>query len=176
MDFTLKDGQTLSICEATPADADMLLPFVQQVGSETDNLLFGKGEFTMTTEQERDFLKNMQENPNAFMFIGRIGDEIVSTSQVARVGTRARIAHRGSVAISVKKACWGMGIGTVVMRHLVQTARDMDIELLELEVRADNAAAVHLYEKTGFRQTGTHPHYFKFDYGYRDAVMMQMAL
>ena len=62
------------------------------------------------------------------------------------------------------------------MERLIQYAKDNGIELIYLEVRKDNAAAIHLYEKFGFRQTGTLPAYFKIGNEYIDFISMCLDL
>ena len=47
----LKNGQQLEIRRATAQDADEMLAYLHIVGGESDNLLFGAGEMTLTTEK-----------------------------------------------------------------------------------------------------------------------------
>jgi len=35
--------------------------------------------------------------------------------------------------------------------------------VLDLQVRSDNARAIHLYQKFGFQKLGTHPAFFKIE-------------
>ena len=48
--------------------------------------------------------------------------------------------------------------------------------MINLEVRADNESAIHLYEKYGFRSIGTSPAYFKIGDQYFDFVLMVLDL
>ena len=64
----------------------------------------------------------------------------------------------------------------MLMERLIQYAKENDIELIYLEVRKDNSAAIHLYEKFGFRQTGTLPAYFKIGNEYIDFISMCLDL
>ena len=47
---------------------------------------------------------------------------------------------------------------------------------LELEVRADNARAIALYQRLGFVRTGDLPRFFRIDGACVDAVRMQLDL
>jgi ribosomal protein S18 acetylase RimI-like enzyme len=62
------------------------------------------------------------------------------------------------------------------MSHLVEYANDNGIEIINLEVRSDNAAAIHLYEKYGFNKTCTIPAFFKIDSEYVDFDVMSLDL
>ena len=51
--YVLKNGQTLLLREAVPDDAPRVLAYLNRVGGESDNLLFGKDGFPMPVERER---------------------------------------------------------------------------------------------------------------------------
>lgn len=72
-----------------------------------------------------------------------------------------RMSHRAELGISVLKSEWNNGIGTELMKHIIDYAKENGIEIINLEVRSDNSAAIHLYEKFGFKKTGTIPAFFK---------------
>lgn len=169
---TLKNGKMLVLSEAEPDDAPELLAYLNTVGGESDNLLFGGGDFTMTEEQERGFLAQMQADKGAIILLGRIDGQIVTCSQIARVSGRARTAHRAGFAISVKKEFWGMGIGAAAMEALFSFAKSAGIEVIQLEVKADNTGGIRLYEKMGFTRIGTYPKFMKINGVYHDAYLM----
>ena len=62
------------------------------------------------------------------------------------------------------------------MEHLISYAKENEIEIINLEVRSDNAAAIHLYEKFGFKKTGTIPAFFKIGGVYVDFDIMNLDL
>ena len=84
--------------------------------------------------------------------------------------------HRAELAVSVVKAEWGSGIGSMLMAELIAYARHHGIEILNLEVRADNARAIRLYEKFGFRHIGISPAFFKIGSTYADFELMYLDL
>lgn len=53
--YVLKNGQILMLREAAPDDAPKVLAYLNRVGGESDNLLFGKDGFPMPVERERAF-------------------------------------------------------------------------------------------------------------------------
>lgn len=77
--------------------------------------------------------------------ISRAGEPI-ALALIARRGHRSRLA-----AMGIAKECRGMGVGSALVRRLVEDARARrDVEL-SLEVIESNAAAVALYTHAGFR-------------------------
>ena len=62
------------------------------------------------------------------------------------------------------------------MEALIGYARGHGLEILNLEARADNKKAIHLYEKYGFRTIGVSPAHMKLRGEYHDAVLMYLDL
>ena len=56
---------------------------------------------------------------------------------------------------------WNKGIGSQLLKRLLDWAENNDFEIIELQVRSDNLGAIHLYEKYGFQKIGMHPAFFK---------------
>lgn len=160
--------------EAQPEDAEKLLAYMKTIGGESDNLSFGPEGLPITAEHERFFLQGLQEDPQSVFYCAWKGAELVGTGSVSSLPRRMR--HRAELAVSVVKAEWGSGIGSMLMAELIAYARHHGIEILNLEVRADNARAIRLYEKFGFRHIGTSPAFFKIGSTYADFELMYLDL
>lgn len=80
--YVLKNGQTLLLREAVPDDAPKVLAYLNRVGGESDNLLFGKDGFPMPVERERAFLESQRKEEKSIMLAGFVGEEVVSISSV----------------------------------------------------------------------------------------------
>ncbi len=174
--YTLKNGQTLLLREAAPDDAPKVLAFLNRVGGESDNLLFGENGFPMPLEREQAFLELQQKAEKSIMLAGFVGEELVSISSVNVLTTRERAAHRAGVAISVGKAYWNQGVGRRAMETLIDFAKDCGLEVLQLEVRSDNAPAIALYEKVGFEKMGLCKNFMKVHGNSYDAWYMNLSL
>lgn len=87
-----------------------------------------------------------------------------------------RMSHRADLGLSVLKEYWNRGIGSRLMESLIKYARENRIELIYLDVRSDNSSAIHLYNKYGFRKTGSYPAYFKIGDAYFDFDLMVLDL
>ncbi|GFN34445.1 GNAT family N-acetyltransferase [Tepidimicrobium xylanilyticum] len=170
--------QDLKISKARKEDAQKVLEFLNIVGGESDNLLFGENEFkNMPVKREMEIIENINSSDKSVMFVGKIGEEIVSIGSLQGLTGRTRIAHRGRLAISVKKKYWNQGIGTKMMEELIAFAKDIaKLEVIELEVRSDNLSAIRLYEKFGFKRIGLYKKYFKIGEEYFDALLMNLYL
>ena len=174
--YTLKNGQTLLLRETVPDDAPKVLAYLNRVGGESDNLLFGENGFPMAEDRERAFLELQRRAEKSIMLAGFVGDELVSISSVDALTARERVAHRASVSITVGKAYWNQGVGRRAMETLIDFAKSCGLEVLQLEVRADNAPAIALYEKVGFQKMGLYKNFMKVNGLSFDAWYMNLYL
>lgn len=88
----------------------------------------------------------------------------------AKSGRRAHAMHLG---ITVGGDFQGRGIGTALMKALVDLADGwLNVFRLELNVFADNARAITLYKRFGFEVEGTHRAYALRDGRYVDTCSM----
>lgn len=168
-------ADNLIIREADPADASDLLTYLRQVGGESDNLLFDQSGVPMTLEQEERYLADLKHAERQAMFMALLDDRIVGTGQIIAFG-RDRISHRASLAISVLKVYWGQGVGSRLMERLIDFAKQVGVEVITLEVRADNERGIRLYEKFGFQDFGRLEHFFKVRGRYYAARYMVLDL
>lgn len=161
--------------KAAPEDAAKLLDYLKAVGGESDNLTFGANGIPFTVEQEERLLASKHQSLHSAILLGLDGEEIVANGCIDG-SSNPRFAHRCSLAITVRKAYWGKGVGSGMMAELIRFARMAGAELISLEVRADNERAKALYHKFGFTTYGTFPHYFKLDGEYCDVDCMTLSL
>lgn len=122
----------------------------------------------------RDYWRRrLSENVDSVYNLVAIVDErVVGMAHVA-TSHRPRRRHAGAIGISVQADWQGKGLGTELMRAIVDLVDNwLNLTRLELEVYADNEAAIHLYERFGFEVEGTlRQHAFR-DGRYVDSKMM----
>ena len=147
------------IKRASPTDAAEILEYLKIVGSETDNLTFGKEGLPFTAEDEESYIAKIQSSCNDIMLVAKNNGKIVGTASLTRFPRR--MSHRGDFSVSVLKDYWNMGIGSRLISSILDFAKENHFEIIDLQVRSDNAGAIHLYEKYGFEKIGTHPAFFK---------------
>ncbi|NLZ82148.1 MAG: GNAT family N-acetyltransferase [Clostridiales bacterium] len=175
-ELTLRTGESLIIREPIEEDAKSMVEYLNIVGGESDNLLFGKDEFRLSIEQEAEYIKKIQEDPNIRMILGLVNNTVVSIAEI-RCLSRKRISHNSEVAISVKKEYWGLGVGSLVMEELISFAKEHElIKNVSLGVKAGNERAIKLYEKFGFVKVGSHKDYFNIHGEYDDEFIMDLYL
>lgn len=172
----LKDGRELLIRRAEEKDAQQLVEYMNLVGGESDFLTYGKNECRFTVEEERQFLRNQQKNPNNIYLAGFIGDELACFANLA-AESKKRITHNCELGITVRKKYWNLGVASALMKELIRFARESEtLRAIHLDVYANNQSAIRLYEKFGFQKVGRMKDYFRVGSQYYDKLMMSLYL
>lgn len=155
-------------------DAESLIEFLSQVDNETKFLSREVGELTITKEMEEKLLTKMVEDSNSEFLVCEFLGKIVATCNVFRKSTALRYKHRAGIGVAVLKEFHNLRIATSLIELAIEWCADKtDIEQIELEVIKENASAIHLYEKFGFKKVSKMPNYFKYKDGtYADAYIM----
>lgn len=167
----------IEIREVSPDDAEELIAYVQALANEPGlDMPLQPDEFTMTVEQEREFLADATASENSTFIVAVADGRIVGACNL-RGGSRRAMRHSGSMGISVAKGWRDQGIGNALMTRLVEWARETGIiTRIELLVYCRNARAIHLYKKHGFEIEGTRRRAVFQEGQYLDGYTMALLL
>ncbi len=161
--------------EAHSSDANEILEFTKLIGGESDNLTFGKEGVSYSLEDEINYINSMLDSNSNIFLVARNNNKIVGTANYNTFASM-RMNHRGELSVSVLKEYWNNGIGSMLIRELLQFAKQSaKAQIVSLEVRSDNLSAIHLYRKFGFEKIGTFKGYFKIDGKLVDFDIMQLV-
>ena len=173
----LKDGSSLAVRPAEERDAEGLVELLRRADTESPYLGREPGESRLTADVEREMIADLEGSSSQVWLVAERGGEIVGLCSVGRVRHTARFRHRAGLALVVSGACWGLGIGSALLREAVSWAKAQGLLQLELEVVTDNARAVRLYGRSGFRVTGTRPRALRYaDGSFADEYLMVLTL
>ena len=173
----LKDGRTAVLRSAKPEDAADCLEYLRVTAAETPFLLREPEENDMTIEMEEAFLRARLNDPDSLMLIARIDGEYAGNCGLVSLGDKLRIRHRCSMGIALYQKFCDNGLGRIMIDTVVEVARKLGYEQMELEVVEGNDRAKHVYESLGFTAYGVRPHSMKYKDGtYRDETLMVKML
>lgn len=170
-----KDGRDVVLRCATPDDAEQLLACAREVRSAGVGFITTPEEFNLSVEDERKWIQELSDNPDALLLVALAGEWIVGNINF-RQHARTRQRHGGVFGIGVIPAWQGCGIGEAMVRALLAWAQESPrIECVQLVVLADNPRAIRLYYKCGFAVNGVKPRAIKYADGiYTDEISMHI--
>ena len=118
--------------------------------------------------------RRTDEPGGAFMVVVDDRDQCVGYVQIFSVH---RLGCYGYFGIALADAARGRGWGRGALEDLTEHARKyLGLYKLLLEVRADNAAAIRLYETAGFRTVGVLERHYDDGHSRHDAIIMERIL
>ena len=143
----------MRIRDVVPQDAEKLVAFRQTLFGETDFLLYGQGEYSLTVAEVTSQIERgsqistnrslVAENDGNFIaFLGIIGSPI------------PRLRHSAHLALGVSHAWWSRGVATDLMKEAFRWAPTVGLSRFELSVMTTNTRAIALYERLGFKVEG----------------------
>ena len=144
---TLDDDDMHALCEATNA------------------AILDGGGFGWVTAPGRQVLeryfRGLMMVPERSLFVGRLDGTIVAATQMVRPprNNEAQAMSATLMHCYVAPYARGHGLARMLTRAVAESARAMGYQVLNLDVRETQTAAISLYESMGFVHWGTHPHY-----------------
>lgn len=78
--------------------------------------------------------------------------------------------------LAVDKSCQHQGVGKQLLSHMIDIARIKAADMILLEARPSNFAAIRLYEKNGFNEIGVRKGYYPANNGKEDALIYALQL
>jgi putative acetyltransferase len=109
-----------------------------------------------SVEAWRKRLETQATEVEGIHLIALHGSEVVASAGIHGHPNRPRLRHSAMLGICVARRWQGRGLGSEMMRRLLDWADNwMGLLRVELSVYTDNARAIALYRKHGFEMEGT---------------------
>lgn len=151
---TLRDGRTVLLRPALPEDAAAIIRYMIGMLPECRNHVLTLAEEFTVTEAEQAQKNRTRTAAGGVLLLAEHDGEVVATLSCESPG-RKRWHHVGHVGMASRRAWWGSGIGTAMMRWLIDwAAAHPKIHKLSLSVFADNQRTISLYRRFGFEEEG----------------------
>ena len=123
--------------------------------------------FSQLSKLHSECFPNKPWAAEEFAALKKSGAEIVAGDNGFIIWRRAT-DEAEIISIGVRPAARRSGIAAAMIAIMENELKKTDAKKIFLEVAADNAAAIALYENSGFERIGTRPKY----YGATDAITM----
>lgn len=165
MDYTLKNGKTVTIRKPRMEDAEQIISVIATADTETLFLARNPGEFCCTVEKEREIIEETLQSQTRTWFVAEYDGEIVGQCSVGLIGRLQRFRHRAEVAFVLLDKCCNMGIGGKMMTECLQWCREHNVLQVELDVVTGNDRAFAMYRGFGFEVAGKVPNALRYPDG-----------
>ncbi|MGA2768580.1 MAG: GNAT family N-acetyltransferase [Candidatus Bathyarchaeia archaeon] len=168
--FSARDGREVILRTPKWEDLDDLMELINSLVDEKAEIARTD---KVTREDEVEWLPKVLaslEKDELFFLVAEVDRKVVASSDIHILNGNEK--HVGVLGIVLKSGFRDLGIGTEMMKTLVEQAMALGLKVLTLQAFATNKRAVHVYEKVGFVQTGRVPKKHFKDGQYVDEVIM----
>ena len=142
-DVVLSDGATAHLRPIVPDDADRLVAFYGRVSDESKYFRFFAPYPTLSEADVRRFTRVDHDDRVALILLS--GQDMIAVGRYDRID-----ASQAEVAFLVEDAHQGRGIGSVLLEHLAQAARERGLRRFVAEVLPQNHRMITVFAEAGY--------------------------
>jgi len=155
-EYSTKDGRRFIIERPTVENAGEIIQYSRKIFSSTDQVLTTPDEYRITIENEIEWIKNINDNPNSLLLIAKLNNNIIGFLFFIQ-NSKKKTSHTGEFGVNVHPNYQRLGVGQHLTEAMLRWARkNKQIEKIILQVFATNKKAIELYRKIGFIEEGRH--------------------
>ena len=172
--FNAKDGRNVILRTPIWRDLDDLLELINSLVDEKADILVSQ---KFTREAEAEWLLKVLSRlmkDELFFLVAEVDKKAVASSDFQVQGGTDE--HIGEMGIVVRNGYRNLGIGTEIMKTLLEQAASYGLKTVTVNAFATNKRAIHVYEKVGFVQTGMIPKKHFRQGTYIDEIVMKKLI
>ncbi|HSK26528.1 MAG TPA: GNAT family N-acetyltransferase [Jiangellales bacterium] len=147
-DVVLSDGATAHLRPISPDDSARLVAFYARVSDESKYYRFFAPYPTLSETDVRNYTHVDHDERVAFILL--VGDEMIAVGRYDKVDDR-----EAEVAFLVEDAHQGRGVGSVLLEHLAQAARERGIRRFVADVLPRNRRMITVFRDAGYTVDNT---------------------
>lgn len=172
----LKNGMELTVREADADEAELICEFRDKNKMESEYFTFEDGDCFYSFNGGLDYIRSYNRKENSTVIIALINNEL-SGVLCFYGGTFDSNRHVGEFNMSVSQKYWDLGIGSALLYHMMEWAKDNGItKKINLKVREDDVSSITLYKKCGFIKEGVLSRNTYVEGCYFDTVQMGLVI
>ncbi len=172
--FTAKDGRKVKLRSLRWEDLDDCIEFINSLVDEGSDIAM---ETKVTRDEEADWLGRRlasMEKGELVDVVAEVDGKMVANAEITR--RKGNMSHVGDIGIGIRAGYRGTGIGTELMKMLVDYSKNMGLKIVVLAVFETNKTAQGLYKKAGFTENGRIPKGVYKNGKYIDLIRMVQEL
>jgi RimJ/RimL family protein N-acetyltransferase len=148
--FVAKNGEALHFRPEQASDTELLWNMFSTLSEATVSNLIPP----FTRERVEDWTKNIDYS-KVLAIVAVTGDGRIVATGSLQFNPQEVMRHRAELGLTVHDSYQHRGIGTALLSHLIDIAKELGLKKVHLTVRADNKRAIRLYSRFGFEIEGT---------------------
>lgn len=174
--YIIKNGQELVVRIPSENEAQALIDLKLNYIRDTTTIPLQVDEYQNSEIEERQLIRKYAESKNSILLIATIASVFVGNIDLTG-NERQKMLHTGMIGMGIKENYRNLGIGTYLMKETIKWAKkNSPLEIIWLEVYANNDLGLGLYKKMGFKVSGKIENFFKEGNSYYDKIQMYLRV
>jgi RimJ/RimL family protein N-acetyltransferase len=172
--FILEDGEKVRFRPEVRSDTELLWNMISSLSEKSLSCLLPP-----FTRERVEGWTNSIDYEKVLTLVAVIiekGEQKIIGTATLTFNAMEGFKHKAELSMTVHDGYQDKGIGTAILKHLLEIAKVKGLRKVGLTVNTDNDKAIHLYKKVGFEIEGklAEEHYYdgKFKDVYRMAVFL----
>lgn len=152
--WTLNNGQTVTIRPIRPEDEPLMRKFHETLSQESVYLRYAHiFKLSQRVAHERLTRICFIDYDREMALVADHKDSKTGEHQILAAGRLSKLhgTNDGEFAMLVSDQWQGQGLGTEMLRRLLQVGRDESLQRVQADILTDNAAMQHVCQKLGFQ-------------------------
>lgn len=152
--FNAEDGRKVVLRTPKWGDLDDLLELINSLVEEKAEIYITE---KFTKEAEAEWLSEVLsrlENSEQFFLVAEVGNKVIALSDF-QIKEGDPVQRAGLFGIIVRNGYRDLGIGTEIMKTMLEQAALFGFRKVNVNAFATNKRAIHVYKKVGFVEAGT---------------------
>jgi L-amino acid N-acyltransferase YncA len=127
-----------------------------------------------TFQKEAPSWEEWDLSPNAeCRIVARLDGDVVGWAALSPVSSRSVYAGVGEVSVYVSQKHNGKGIGSLLLRSLIEISEQNGFWTLQSSIFPENEGSIKLHKNHGFREVGRRERIGKMDGVWRDTILLE---
>jgi len=174
--YNIKSGEQVSIRSAKVEDAQSILDLKRNYLENTTTLPLTLDEYPDDFDKESLLIEAYEKSNNSIFLVAECKNEFIGNIDLTG-SKRSKMNHTAMIGMGIKESWRNQGLGQVLMECVIDWATsNSDIRIIWLDVYATNDIGYRLYEKMGFKVSGTIKGFFREGNEYIDKVQMYQRI
>lgn len=174
--YKTKTGEAITIRTAHEGEAKELRDLKLKIIKTSMTIPLVPEEYSYDEKGERDLIKKYNESLNSILLVAEADNHLIG--MIDLTGNERKImAHTAMIGMSIEEGWRNKGIGTYLIKGVLDWAKAAsELEVIWLDVYANNELGLGLYKKMGFKISGKIERFFKYKEEYFDNIKMYQLI
>lgn len=172
----LKNNENVLIRQAEVTDAKALVNVIKEYLDDSEYIPINSEDFNKSELDIKNWINTLISADNSNLLVAEFNGKLIGNLDITG-HHRKMLKHTARLGMGILTNWRGLGLGYQMLNYALEWAKtNHALEIITLDVYAENKAGISLYYKLGFNEIGKTPNFIKADDRYYDNIGMWISV